>query len=65
MLELTKGAPGSFGCANAPTPFLLRFSLGDTQGRYFAVGTLSGAGKEHLHWLEAGGPGRVIWISDS
>lgn len=65
MLELTKGAPGSFGCANAPTPFLLRFSLGDAQGRYFAVGTLSGAGKEHLHWLEAGGPGRVIWISDS
>lgn len=65
MLELTGGAPGSFGCSSAPPPFLLRFSVKGVEERYFAVGTLSGAGKEHLLWLERGGPGRVIWISDS
>lgn len=65
MLELTGGAPGSFGCANAPAPFLLRFSVKGADERFFAVGTLSGAGKEHLLWRERGGPGRVIWISDS
>lgn len=64
MLELSQGTPGSFGCDHAPPPFLLRFSV-KADGPYFAVGMISGAGGEHLPWLQRGGPGRVIWISDS
>ena len=65
MLELTGGAPEEFGCSHAPPPFLLRFAVARPDLRFFTVGTLSGAGKEHLGWLARGGPGRVIWLSDS
>lgn len=64
MLEISGGASEEFTCADAP-PFLLRFAVGGTDLRFFAVGTLSGAGKEHLGRLARGSPGRVIWISDS
>lgn len=64
MLEISGGASKEFACADAP-PFLLRFAVGGTDLRFFAVGTLSGAGKEHLGRLARGSPGRVIWISDS
>ena len=65
MLELTGGAPASFGCSGASPPFLLRFSVKGVEERCFTVGTLLGTGKEPLLWLERVGPGRVIWISDS
>ena len=45
MLELTGGKPESFGGAGAPPPLLLRFSLGETDRRFFTVATLSSPGR--------------------
>ena len=63
MLELTGGKPESFGGAGAPPPLLLRFSLGETDRRFFTVATLSSPGREHLDYLELGSAARMIWIS--